>query len=537
MNGIDFIRLMRGGIKFKILVIDDERSNLIAFSVTLKKLIPDCRVITAESGSSGIEIAKKEIPDTILLDIKMSGMDGFEVCKVLKTFSKTKYIPLLLITAYKTRIDCSVKGLELGADALIFKPVDETELAAQVKAMLRIKKAQDKLRSEKELLKDRILEKTEALFTSKKRYRTLFESVFDGIFIHNMYGKVLEVNRIICERLGYSKKELLGMTVADIAAPEYSKQVPELLEKLTKKKKLFFESALLTSNEAVFPVEINCRFIDFFGKKAVLSTVRDITEQKKAKKQHFRLERELQQVQKMEALVTLAREVAHDLNNILVSLFGCLELAIDDAPEGSIAVYYLEQAFKGARQARALVKQILTFSSQTIRQEKPIKLSNIIKEVIELLEASIPTNIELRLKIEGDSFRVLADETKIHQVLMNLCTNSIYAMREKSGVLEISLKEIIIPHDRTGHRNIASGPCVCLTVKDTGCGIEPDIRGRIFDPYFSTKETDEKVGIGLSVVQGIVQRYGGEISVESLVGKETTFEILLPGFEGETTQN
>jgi len=204
----------------KILAIDDTRDNLISISALLKKLIPDCTVITSDSGAEGIKKAEAEQPNTILLDIRMPEMDGFEVCRRLKSNEKTKHIPVVMLTAIKSDAESRVKGLEIGADAFLSKPIDEVELAAHVKVMLRIKTAEDLLRKEKDLLEDTVHERTKALRESEERFRLAFENANDGVCLVDTDGNLARVNDRMCDIFGYSKKELESMTVNDIAHPE-----------------------------------------------------------------------------------------------------------------------------------------------------------------------------------------------------------------------------------------------------------------------------------------------------------------------------
>ncbi|NOY97530.1 MAG: response regulator, partial [Chlorobi bacterium] len=163
----------------KILAIDDQKDNLVVIKAVIKNHIPGCEVLTALSGREGIKIARKEQPDTILLDIIMPGMDGYETCKRLKADELTKHIPILMLTAVKTDIKSKIKGLDTGADAFFTKPIDAVELTAQLNVMLRIKEAEDKLQAEKELLDEKVIKKTKELKESEEYFRTLIENSSD----------------------------------------------------------------------------------------------------------------------------------------------------------------------------------------------------------------------------------------------------------------------------------------------------------------------------------------------------------------------
>ncbi len=267
---------------------------------------------------------------------------------------------------------------------------------------------------------------------------------------------------------------------------------------------------------------------------ARLQQEREELKLKQAEEYKAKLEGQLQQSQKMEAIGTLAGGIAHDFNNILGIIVGNTELAMDDIPGWNPAHYNLEEVRKASLRARDMVKQILSFSRQTKQEAKPVRIKTIIEEALKLIRSSIPTIIEIRQNYSAQADTILADPTQINQVLMNLCTNANHAMREKGGILEIGLKNIDLDEkDVIRYQNITPGKYVALSVSDTGHGIEPDIVDRILDPYFTTKEIDEGTGMGLAVVHGIVKNHNGAIDVYSEHGKGTTFNVLLPLIQSE----
>jgi PAS domain S-box-containing protein len=250
---------------------------------------------------------------------------------------------------------------------------------------------------------------------------------------------------------------------------------------------------------------------------------RDITNEQ-------RLERQLRQAQKMEAIGTLAGGIAHDFNNILTSILGYTEIAYERVRDDSVR-RNLEQVLKAGARATDLVRQILTFSRQSEYERKPIQVAVIIKEALKLLRSSLPSTIEIRENIQADAENsvILADSTQIHQVLMNLCTNAAHAMRAQGGVLSVMLAEVEV--DRvlvSANAELRTGPYVRVSVSDTGHGIEVGVLERIFDPYFTTKGLGEGTGLGLSLVQGIVRSHGGAVTVYSEPGKGATFNVFIP---------
>jgi len=260
----------------------------------------------------------------------------------------------------------------------------------------------------------------------------------------------------------------------------------------------------------------------------VRGTVQDITERKLAEEEKIKLEIQLQQAQKMEAMGTLAGGIAHDFNNILSAIFGFTELAMGQAEKGSVPEKCLREVLTAGKRAKDLVQQILTFSRQTEKELKPVQITLITKEALKLLRASLPTTIEIKQNLQSDSL-VMSDPTQIHQILMNLCTNAGHAMEEKGGVLEVKLEDVELDSAFSAvHPDIESGPYVQLTVSDTGCGMSQEVMNKIFDPFFTTKEKGVGTGMGLSVVHGIVKSYGGAINVYSEPGKGSTFKVILP---------
>jgi len=267
--------------------------------------------------------------------------------------------------------------------------------------------------------------------------------------------------------------------------------------------------------------------------KALEQRIRELEQQLKehagAAEEKKNLQMQLQQAQKMEAIGTLAGGIAHDFNNILSAIIGYSELALREISEETKLYSYVQGVRKAGKRARNLVSQILSFSRRSEEERKPIQITPILKESLKLLRASLPATIEIRQNFGTHLGNVLADPTQIHQVIMNLCTNAAHAMREKGGVLEVSLEGVDVDtFFATQHPDIVSGQYLKLTVSDTGCGMTMEVMEKIFDPYFTTKEKGVGTGLGLAVIQGIVKSHRGTITVESNPGMGSTFTIFLP---------
>jgi len=275
--------------------------------------------------------------------------------------------------------------------------------------------------------------------------------------------------------------------------------------------------------------------IELNGESVLLETFVDITERKQVEQEKVKLEAQLQQVQKMESIGSLASGIAHDLNNILFPISGLSEMLLDDIPHGSPEYKSIEQIHKSAQRGSDLVKQILAFSRQSNPQKMPIRIQPILKEALKLFQAAIPRNIEITSHIETDCGMISANPSQMHQVAMNLITNAYHAVEGSAGTINVELNETEFEKDELPIHpmpgDLLAGRYACITVSDTGTGIEQSLIDKIFDPYFTTKEQGKGTGLGLSVVHGIVKEHGGDIRVYSEVGKGTVFHVYLPLLE------
>jgi PAS domain S-box-containing protein len=386
----------------------------------------------------------------------------------------------------------------------------------------------------------------EALRESEQLYRLLAENVHDIIWTLDMDMNLTYVSPSVERMRGYSVDEVRDQSIEEIFTPDSCELIAGILleefaleqsqEKSDPNRSRTFEVEQFCKDGSTLWSEIRASFLrNKDGKPiAMLGITRDISERKKAEEEKRKLEAQLQQSQKMQAIGTLAGGIAHEFNNILWMITGNTELALGDIPEGSPAQYSLELVEKACRRAKDLVRQILSFSRQIEQDRKLLKISPIIKEALKLLRSSIPATIEIRQNIQTESDTILADPTQIHQVLMNLCTNSAHAMREKGGVLEVTLESPEVSKGEAAeYPDLDPGKYIKLTVSDTGHGMEPSVLDQIFDPFFTTKQVGEGTGMGLAVVHGIVRSHGGAVTVHSEQGKGATFHVFFPFVEGE----
>ena len=265
--------------------------------------------------------------------------------------------------------------------------------------------------------------------------------------------------------------------------------------------------------------------------------LQDVTERKQAEELRPQIEAQLRHSQRMDAIGSLAGGIAHDFNNILGVMLGYTEMALMGLKEGDGLKRRLQQVLKAGKRGKELVSQILAFSRPSSQERRPVHMSSIIREALNMLRATLPTTIELKIKLEEEQDTTLADSTQLHQVVFNLCANAAHAMRDKGGLLEVSVKPVNLKDkDASQIHGVSPGPYLKLSIRDTGCGMDRNVMEKIFDPFFTTKKPGEGTGMGLTVVHGIVKAHEGAITVQSRPGKGTEFRVYLPRVEvAETT--
>jgi len=253
----------------------------------------------------------------------------------------------------------------------------------------------------------------------------------------------------------------------------------------------------------------------------------EIAFRQKAEEEKNRLQRELDQSQKMEAVGTLAGGIAHDFNNILSAIIGYAQLAASDQAVSEKTRQKILEILNAGERAKALVNQILAFSRKAEIHVAPLPLAESVSDALKMMRSLIPANIKV-VHNYADPGVILSSPTYIHQVIMNLCNNAIQAMGERGGVLEVRITRELVREAQAMLPELPCGLYLKMTVSDTGCGMEPDVAARAFEPYFTTRETGQGTGLGLSVVHGIVKSHGGAIVCDSLPGRGTSFDIYFP---------
>jgi PAS domain S-box-containing protein len=388
-----------------------------------------------------------------------------------------------------------------------------------------------------------------ALRESKQRFNDFFASSPVGIAIYNGQRELIDVNQACLKMFGIPDKDqfvLFNLFDNPFLSPEAKKSL-SAGETVRDEWNVDFSQAIQKSlfvtsknGQSYFDIILNNMGLDRdYKPRGYFALVQDITERRKAEMELQKAEVQLRQAEKMEAIGSMAGGIAHDFNNILTPIVGYAKMLVRTLKEGTQELKFAQGIQKASARAKDLVAQILMFSRKSedvnVASFKPIHIIPIAKEVLTLQRTALPKEIEISRVLKTEHDVVKADPTKIHQVLMNLSTNAWHAMRDKGGpgTLEMMVTDFVIdPRTKsTEFPKLKPGRYIRISIKDTGTGIPPHVLKRMFEPFFTTKKIGEGTGMGLAVVHGVVTSLQGEISVDTEVGKGTTFHIVLPTVE------
>ena len=545
----------------KILVVeDDENSRLLQHTLLEAS---GYEVDSASNGKEALEVMARARPDLIISDIMMPEMDGFALCRMVKSDPLSAGIPFIFYSAtYTTDADQRLAA-DLGAARFLIKPLDLDVFIAQVREVL----SQVSPQVPGPALPPLNMNAIDAKY-AQALARKLDKKVLELKDTRAQLGKSEESLQRIqeCYRIA-QKIAHVGSWDWDLATGSFwwsdeiyvllgitpGEPLPTgalLLSRIAEEDRARFERALgLASDRGMaFTMEhgvlgpgnaprrvhstVEITAVDpGTGKpRRIVCAMRDMTEQYQMEEDKARMEISLRQAQKMEALGALASGIAHDFNNVLTGILGNAELLRIHFPTQSPDEHdCLEQIVSASRRATELVRQILTFSRRGDQAKCPTDLKMVVKEAMKFIRAAIPSTIAIQTHLDEKCPPILADSTQIYQVIMNLCVNASHAMLPNPGTLEISLGlEQDGPRPGAARAGLGAGRYVVLKVRDTGCGMDAVTRERIFEPFFTTKKKGEGTGLGLTVVHGIILAHNGYITVTSETGKGSTFSIYLP---------
>ncbi|MCB2184285.1 MAG: cache domain-containing protein [Desulfobulbaceae bacterium] len=396
------------------------------------------------------------------------------------------------------------------------------------------RKAHDKqMQKQHDHLEEMVYERTKSLQLSNKklsvseeRYRKLIETANDAIFVSDIETEeILQANKSAETLLGIPAEQIIGKKLSSLLYP------PEQQKEFHDKFRAHYLqgqgvlSGLLVRHRENFhiPVEIGVSIAKWSDREVVQGIFRDITKRKK-------MERDLCQAQKLEAVGRLAGGIAHDFNNILTAILGFSEITLLQLPSESSATNNLKKVMLACYRARDLVSQILSFSRFPFGEEgrKSILLQESVRDALKLLRSTIPSTIAFKYNFEPTCPPVLANFTQVQQIIFNLCTNASHSMQATGGIMEIYVYTEEISETLADSLAIQPGEYAVFAVQDSGSGMDETTLLRIFDPYFTTKNLDEGTGLGLATVQGIVKSHKGGLRVQSEVNQGSRFEVFLP---------
>jgi len=538
-----------------ILIVDDQEQNRYLAESLLKGNGHHVQSVT--NGAEAWDQLQSRQFDLIISDILMPVMDGFELCRKVKTDEKLCCIPLIVYTATYTGPQDEAFALKIGADKFLQKPcepeafieaikevmaavkcrvtppapepVQEEEVFKLYNARLVRKLEQKMLQLEKET--KALRETEEALRNSERKYRRLHESMTDGFVYVDMQGYIQESNEAYQRMLGYTDEELTRLTYMDLTPEQWHTYENKIVQQiLAKGYSEVYEKEYQKKDGSVFPVELRTFLIcsDSGEKEGMWAIVRDLTERKQAEKSQKGLEDQLHQAQKMESVGRLAGGVAHDFNNMLSVILSYAQMGLEKTDPGSALHGYLQDILDAAERSASITRQLLAFARKQAVVPQVLDLNATVESMLKMLRRLIGEDVTLLWLPQPDLWPIKIDPSQIDQIVANLCVNSRDAI---VGVGSITIETGMATFDATycaRHAGAVPGEYVLIAVSDNGCGMGKEILDNIFEPFFTTKELGQGTGLGLATVYGIVKQNNGSVYVYSEPGKGTTFKIYLP---------
>jgi PAS domain S-box-containing protein len=492
----------------EILIVDDTITDLNRLADLLKG---DGHILrTASSAPEALRSISARLPDLILTDVQIPGMDGFELCRRVKDSPGTADIPLIFVSALSSDKDRNA-GFEAGAVDYIVKPFYAPEVLSRVKSHLALRRLQQELRSRQE--------------HSEERFQSIYRTNMLAICFWREDGTITEANDAFRELLGYSREELAqGLLNWKAVTPPSDAALDRQAMESLKATGLCppYEKNFLDRQGGLIPVLLGAALLRANPPEGVAYAV-DLRPFKK-------LEERLRQAQKMESLGMLAGGIAHDFNNLLTGILGNASLIqmrdTCDEPTRLLASR-IEQA---ADSAADLTRQMLAYAGKGRFVIQPVNLSHVVHEMVPLLEISLSKKARLQIDCLQNIPLIETDLSQIRQILMNLIINASEALGDNVGDIRISTGVFDADAEYLSHAHVATqatpGRYVFIEVTDTGCGMSETTLSKIFEPFFSTKFVGR--GLGLSAIAGIVRTHQGGIVVTSQPGRGTTFRVLLP---------
>lgn len=506
----------------RILIVKDNPGQLETLLELMKE--EDYVVVGCSTASEARVHAEGNTFGVAVLDLQLPDATGIQLLEYLK--QKNPAIRVIINTAFAT-LGSTKEAVNLGAFAYLEKGGSPVRLLEQVRCAV-----QQQLTQYTKNLETVIGERTTELEEREEQFRQLVEHIQEVFWMVSADESRLFYVSPIYEAIWGRMCESLYQNPSSLwkAVHEKDQKRIQAARRAVGQKDFHEEFRIMLPDGSLRWVRV--RTFPIRNAKGevirIAGVAEDLTEHKRIEEALTKSERHFRQSSRMEAIGTLAGGIAHDFNNILTAILGYTELALATVPKNSRTQRNLQEVMTAGHRAKHLVQQILTFSRQPGPGKRSIPLHPIVREALKLLRATIPSTITIQHSIKTEA-SIVADPTQIHQVLINLCTNAEYAMREEGGILHVMLEDVEVTEEMARVLlGLQTGPYVRLTVRDTGTGMTPEVLERMFDPFFTTKPIGEGSGMGLAVVHGLVTSHGGTIVADSKISKGTKIEVYLP---------
>jgi len=374
---------------------------------------------------------------------------------------------------------------------------------------------------------------------SERNYQEIFNASQDAIILHDQQtGRILEANDAVKRMYGYSREEMLGLTMQDISCDGFNYQPGEVVDAETDDPPVVtrsFEWRCRRKNGDCFWTEVVVSATSIGGEGCSLAVARDITERNRAESEKRLLEDQLYRIQKIESIGRLAGGIAHDLNNLLTPIMGYSQLLKREAIPEQKSYYMADQIFLASNKAQVLVQQLLSFSRKQLLDMKAVDLDHVVASFYDILRRTIRESIEIHLNPAAEGCSIRADANQIEQIIMNLAVNAQDAIDGK-GTITLETAPMMLDEEYARHHaSVKPGKYLMLAVTDSGCGMDKETMEHIFEPFFTTKPVGQGTGLGLATVYGLVKQHEGNIWVYSEPGKGCTFKVFFPVVNAEVT--
>jgi PAS domain S-box-containing protein len=525
--------------KQTILIVEDEAITALDVQNNLRSFGFDVIGIVS-TGEAAIEKAESSRPDIILMDIVLSGkMDGIAASMAIK---ERFDIPVIYMTGNADIMTVN-RARETAPYGYIVKPINRQNLYSTIDTALHRHHLETELRNKQEELEAANITMAE----SKERYEKLFENAGDAILI--MKNDIfIDCNRSTLEIFGCERGQIIGHSPVDFSPatqPDGSDSIEKALGYIRASQEGYpqhFEWTHRRSDGSTFYADVSLTTMELRGGIHIQAIVRDISERKRAAAEKERIQAQLIQAQKMEAIGTLAGGIAHDFNNMLGGIMGSLNLIELLAEKENLAQKeafrkYLDTAIESSRRAAEVTRQLLTLSRRQDLQFAPVDIMQSIRNVLKICKNSFPKSVNLDFPSQDSPLMVNADFTQIEQVILNLCVNASHAMTimrnargDEGGTLSVQALRVKCDENSCAIHPQArvDADYARITVSDTGVGMDEETRKRIFEPFFTTKAQGSGTGLGLAMVYNIVTQHQGFIDVYSEPGSGSTFTVYIP---------